>query len=199
MKLFVKRVFSEDGTGFRIFDESGDCRYTVNVETEGNDDPRSLWNNGYESAAVANEALKAIDEMGDDELRGLKAEALLCRAYAMFQTANIFCMAYDPQKADEYLGIPYPKEPGVSVEERGTLRQTYENINADIEEALPLLDDNHLKVPKYHFNTKAAYAFAARFNLFYHNYDKAIEYATRALGNNVAGVLRNIASYMDLI
>ena len=36
MKLFVKRVFSEDGTGFRIFDESGDCRYTVNVETEGN-------------------------------------------------------------------------------------------------------------------------------------------------------------------
>lgn len=166
------------------------------VETEGNDDPRSLWNNGYESAAAANEALAAIGN--DASLRGQRAEALLCRAYAMFQTANIFCMAYDPQKADEYLGIPYPKEPGVSVEERGTLRQTYENINADIEEALPLLDDNHLKVPKYHFNTKAAYAFAARFNLFYHNYDKAIEYATRALGNNVAGVLRNIASYMDL-
>ena len=164
------------------------------VETEGNDDPRSLWNNGYASAAVANEALAVIGN--DASLRGQRAEALLCRAYAMFQTANIFCMAYDPQKADEYLGIPYPKEPGVSVEERGTLRQTYENINADIEEALPLLDDNHLKVPKYHFNTKAAYAFAARFNLFYHNYDKAIEYATRALGNNVAGVLRNIASYM---
>ena len=155
---------------------------------------RVLWNNGYASAAVANEALAVIGN--DASLRGQRAEALLCRAYAMFQTANIFCMAYDPQKADEYLGIPYPKEPGVSVEERGTLRQTYENINADIEEALPLLDDNHLKVPKYHFNTKAAYAFAARFNLFYHNYDKAIEYATRALGNNVAGVLRNIASYM---
>ena len=169
-----------------------------NVETEGNDDPRSLWNNGYESAAVANEALKAIDEMGDDELRGHKAEALLCRAYAMFQTANIFCMAYDPSKADEYMGIPYPKVAGESVDERGTLRETYENINADIEAALPLLDDNHLKVSKYHFNSKAAYAFAARFNLYYHNYDKAIEYATRALGNNVPGVLRNIAAYNQL-
>lgn len=169
-----------------------------NVETEGNDDPRSLWNNGYESAAVANEALKAIDEMGGDELRGHKAEALLCRAYAMFQTANIFCMAYDPSKADEYMGIPYPKVAGESVDERGTLRETYENINADIEEALPLLDDNHLKVSKYHFNSKAAYAFAARFNLYYHNYDKAIEYATRALGNNVPGVLRNIAAYDQL-
>ena len=169
-----------------------------NVETENNDDPRSLWNSGYESAAVANEALSAIEKMDENELRGHKAEALLCRAYAMFQTANIFCMAYDPTKADEYLGIPYPKVPGESVNERGTLRETYENINADIEAALPLLDDNHLKVSKYHFNTKAAYAFAARFNLYYHNYDKAIEYATRALGSNVAGVLRNLAAYDDL-
>ena len=169
------------------------------VETEGNDDPRSLWNSGYESAAVANEALSAINEMGNpSELRGQRAEALLCRAYAMFQTANIFCMAYDPTKANEYMGIPYPKVAGESVEERGTLQETYENINADIEEALPLLDDNHLKVAKYHFNTKAAFAFAARFNLFFHNYDKAIEYATRALGNNMPGVLRNIAAYNDL-
>ena len=186
----------DNGTNYTAQPNQDKIYRWQDVETEGNDDPRSLWNNGYESAAVANEALAAIGS--DASMRGQRAEALLCRAYAMFQTANIFCMAYDPQKADEYMGIPYPKEPGVSVNERGTLRETYENINADIEEALPLLDDNHLKVTKYHFNTKAAYAFAARFNLFYHNYDKAIEYATRALGNNVASVLRNIAPYMDL-
>lgn len=166
------------------------------VETENNDDPRSLWNGGYEAAAAANEALAAIGD--NPALRGQRAEALLCRAYAMFQTANIFCMAYNPEKADEYMGIPYPKAPGVTVDDRGTLRETYDNINADIEEALPLLDDNHITVPKYHFTTKAAYAFAARFNLFYHQYDKAIEYASRVLGSSPAGMLRNLEAYQGL-
>lgn len=186
----------DNGTAYKAQPNQDKIYHWQDVETEGNDDPRSLWNGGYEAAAAANEALAAIGD--DPAMRGQHAEALLCRAYAMFQTANIFCMAYDPQKADQYMGIPYPKEPGVSVDERGTLRQTYENINADIEAALPLLDDNHLAVPKYHFNTKAAYAFAARFNLFYHKYDKAIEYANRALGNNVAGVLRDISAYETL-
>jgi hypothetical protein len=30
------------------------------------------------------------------------------------------------------MGVPYPKVAGESVDERGTLRETYENINADI-------------------------------------------------------------------
>lgn len=90
------------------------------------------------------------------------------------------------------------RKPGVSVSERGTLQELYENINADIEEALPLLDDAHLRSPKYHFNSKAAYAFAARFNLYFHKYDKAIQYATAAIGSNPLGVLRNYAQYLTL-
>jgi hypothetical protein len=107
-------------------------------------------------------------------------------------------MAYDPTKADQYLGLPYPKVSGESIDSRGTLAELYKNIDADIEAALPLLDDSHLTVPKYHFNSKAAYAFAARFNLYYHNYDKAIQYATRALGDNPASVLRNIQQFMSM-
>jgi hypothetical protein len=169
------------------------------VTSESNDDPRTLWNVYYECVGVANETLRAIDEMGNPaSLRGQRAEALLCRAYSMFELTNTFCMAYNPEKADEYMGVPYPKEPGVSVNERGTLRQTYENINADIEEALPLVDNNHLAIPKYHFNNKAAYAFAARFNLYYHNYDKAISYASQVLGDNPANVLREWSKYTEL-
>lgn len=169
------------------------------ITTTGNDDPYYVWNAHYSSAATANQVLASLESLPqNDNTAGIRAEALLCRAWAIFRLSNAFCMAYDPNNADKYLGLPYPKVAGVSVDERGTLKELYDNINADIEEALPLLSDDHLKSAKYHFNTKAAYAFAARFNLYYHNYDKAIQYATAALGNDPAGVLRNIAQYNNL-
>lgn len=169
------------------------------VETQGNDDPRTIWSSVYTAVGTANQALAAVNTLtSSDETNGMKAEALLCRAYGMFQLANTFCMAWNPDHADDYLGLPYPKVPDVSVNERGTLKELYANINADIEEALPLLNDAHLTVPKYHFNTKAAYAFAARFNLYYMNYDKAIEYASKVLGSNPSSILRDVASYGSL-
>lgn len=169
------------------------------VETTGNDDPKEIWDACYMSVATANAALDGIASVGEDATtKPMKAEALLCRAYSLFLLSNTFCMAYDPTKADEYMGIPYPKTSGQSVDERGTIGETYANINADIEEALPLLDDTYLTTPKYHFNSRAAYAFAARFNLYYHNYDKAIEYATKALGGDPASLLRATSTYATL-
>lgn len=169
------------------------------VEGRSNDDPRTLWNSYYEAAATANQALESIDALGNPtELLGQRAEALLCRAYAMFQCANTFCMAYDPAKANEYMGIPYPKAAGVSVDARGTLEETYANIAEDIEAAVPTLSEEHLSVPKFHWNKKAANAFAARFFLYYHQYDKAIKYATEAMGPNPSENLHNIGQWSSL-
>lgn len=170
----------------------------IDVTSQGNDDPRGLWNSYYSAIGTANAALAAIDEMGNPaSLSGQRAEALLCRAFAMFRLANVFCMAYDPTHP-EYLGLPYPKVSGVSVDERGTQEELWANINADIEEALPMVSEAHLTVPKYHFNQRAAYAFAARFNLFYHKYDKAIEYATKAIGEDPTPLLRNWSRFSSL-
>lgn len=162
------------------------------VTTQGNDDPRSLWNDYYFAVASANEALAAIDRIGNPaSMKGQRAEALLCRAWAMFRLGTLFCMAYNPDI--EYMGLPYPKVMGQEIVERGTLNELYDNINADIEEALPNISDNHLDIPKYHFNRKAAYAFAARFNLYYLKFEKAIRYATEAIGEDPSSLLRNWA------
>lgn len=172
------------------------------ITSEGNDDPKSLWNSYYGAVAAANQALQSIEELGNPaSLSGQRAEALLCRAYSMYRLATTFCMAYNPDKADEYMGLPYPLKPETTVKpkyERGTLRQLYENINKDIEEALPNVSEDIYTQPKYHFNKKAAYAFAARFNLYYMNYDKTIEYANAVLGNNPASVLRDFTQYLSL-
>ena len=85
--------------------------------------------------------LKAIEELGGGaDYDAQRGEALICRAFAHFQLANLFCMPYDASTAESTLGIPYTTEPETTVLpdgiERGTLAHTYEMIDSDIEEAL---------------------------------------------------------------
>lgn len=188
---------TDNGKQYSIYTTLKDETYRFqDVTDESNDSPYYIWGGFYQAIAAANQALSAIEELGDPaELSAQKAEAKLCRAYSMFQLATTFCMAWNPEKADEYLGLPYPHHAMEDVESRGTLRELYENINQDIEEALPYVSDDLYSVPKYHFNLKAAYAFAARFNLYYMNYDKCIEYANMVLGSVPTSVMRNYEPY----
>ena len=174
------------------------------VTDQGNDSPYYVWNHFYSAVASANQALYSIEQMGMTNVaRGQVAEAKLCRAYGMFMLAQVFCMEWNPDKADEYLGLPYPLKPEENLNatyERGTLRQLYEAIDKDIEEALPYVDDElYGSTPKYHFNRQAAYAFATRFNLYYLNWDKVIAYANEVLGpGDPTSRLRNYAQYEEL-
>lgn len=173
-------------------------------EDVGEDDwdtPQEVWDACYKAVAAANQALEAIEELGTPgDCLPYKGEALLCRAYGHFVLANTFCMPYDAGEAGSCLGIPYVEAPETAVGtvyERGTLKDVYEKIDRDIEEALPYITDEAYDVPLYHFNKRAAYAFAARFKLFYGNAPKAAEYATEALGDAPAASLRNLYGYSE--
>lgn len=164
------------------------------------DSPQEVWDANYKAIATANQVLEAIEQLGTpEECLPYKGEALLCRAYGHFQLANTFCMAYNEQTAANELGIPYITAPEKTVGviyDRGTLKEVYDNINTDIEEALPLIKQAVFSVPLYHFNAKAANAFAARFNLFYgKDYDKVIKYATEAIGDDPTSILRDLSGY----
>ena len=79
------------------------------TETGVPDVPQKLWNASYTAVATANAALEFIAAQPNKEAyETQKGEAKLCRAYAMFQLANVFCRAYDPNTADKELGLPYP-------------------------------------------------------------------------------------------
>lgn len=173
------------------------------MTSDDSDAPKNIWDAHYNAIASANQALTSIENLGGgSEFDAQRGEALICRAFAHFQLANLFCMPYDEVKADKTLGIPYIVSPETQVMpegiERGTLEHTYEMIEKDIEEALPLIDDDMYMVPKYHFNKKAAYAFAARFNLYRHNFDKVIEYADKVLGTSPAAAVRDWKSFSGL-
>ena len=168
------------------------------TDTDG-DAPQGIWDACYMAIASANHALQAIEQMGNpSSLSAQRGEALICRAYGHFVLATTFCEAYNYETAGNKLGIPYSITPEAEVAPhyvRGTLAETYSKIAADIEEGLPLINDNLYSVPKYHFNRKAAHAFAARFYLYYlqadkSNYEKVIEYASVVLGTVPSKVLR---------
>ena len=80
-----------------------------------------------------------------------------------------FCNAYNTHASQE-LGIPYMTKVETTVQPqygRGTLQETYEKIEKDLLDGMALISDDSYSVPKYHFTRKAAYAFAARFYLYY--------------------------------
>lgn len=174
------------------------------IETN-NESPQQIWSNGYQAIANANYSLQAVEKLQStyptSELNEIKAEGLLCRAYGHFMLANEFCMAYSSADADKQLGIPYIEEPVTELNphyERGTIADLYAKIDRDIQEALPLVGDSHLTIPKYHFNEQAAYAFACRFYLYYEKWDKAIYYANLCLGASPETMLRDYQALADI-
>lgn len=164
----------------------------------GNDSPDHIWSRHYNCIEQANQALASIEELGGaktEELQNTKGEALLLRAYNSFLLVNEFSMAYNSKTSDKDMGIYYSTSPESLTEiqtqtNRGTVASVYEMIAKDIEAGIPLINDNY-KVPKYHFNKKAAYAFATRFYLYYEKWDKAKEYADKLLGSTPGAYLRD--------
>ncbi|MBQ8655550.1 MAG: RagB/SusD family nutrient uptake outer membrane protein [Prevotella sp.] len=181
-----------------------------NYSINSDDTPYQVWEAYYSGISVCNHAIAAMEEMStnpatDPELSHSWGEAHVLRAYLHFILVNVFAEAYknDAQSAQDK-GIPYVTIPEDVVqvdystsEFLHNVKETYDLIEKDLLEGLPLIDDSKFtqsQVSAYHFNKNAANAFAARFYLFKRDYDKCIYYATEALGSNPSSMLRKWGS-----
>lgn len=160
----------------------------------GNDTHFRSWELCYKSIAACNQVLQAIEQSGDPaSMRAAKAEALVARAWNHFELATLFTLPYGKNSGSD-MGLPYMTTPEITVRpnySRGTVEELYKNIAEDLEAGLPYIDNSLHAQTKFHFNTKAAYAFATKFYMAYGKFDKAIEAATKVLGDNPAQVLRD--------
>ena len=172
------------------------------------DTPAFLWNNFYEKINSVNEALSAIDRViangGEltEKLRAARGEGLLIRAYSHFILVNVFSQAYKDSVASmNDIGVPYVTRVITdfgSTFSRGTVTETYAKIRADLEQGLKDISDVNYTVPKWHFNTEAAHAFAARFYLFVREYDKVVEHANAVLGTDNEQLLTKMFDFAPL-
>jgi hypothetical protein len=182
-------------------------RFIENIQSREKDSPDFYWAACYKAIAAANQALKYIEEAGNTrELQAYKGEALLCRAYAHFMLGIFFARPFEDESSTSNPGIPYIKEVEdvvVKKYDRGTVLSMYDNIQQDIEDGLPLIDDDayaNSEALAYHFNKRAAYAFATRFYIFKKDYTNVIKYAKLCFPNpNVLSAsLRDVVSYKIL-
>lgn len=185
----------DKGTTGRDLPNSSPWNYIDQIDATSVDTPPFYWNSCYKAIAAANYALEAIDKAGNTaEYSASRGEALVARAYVHFMLVTFFAKAYDPATADSDPGIPYVTLPQKIVEgnyTRGTVAGVYANIEKDLLEGLPLIKNNSYRVPKYHFTTQAAHAFATRFYLFKKNYQKVIDHANAVFpGTTISDNLR---------
>lgn len=169
------------------------------------DSPGEIWEYYYNSIASANAALEAIENKRDangnlsENLTIARSEALLLRAYCHFILVNVFSQAYKDEEASKNdVGVPYVTTRETTLRQsydRGNVTDTYQKIGEDLEEGLKHISDKYYKAPKYHFNTNAAHAFAARYYLYKREYQKVIDHANYVLGTDSASAGKMMMNY----
>lgn len=201
---------------YQFNDEAYAWKSIQNYSMGTTDTPYQVWEAYYAGIAVCNHAIAAMKEqcpgiedmtpeqiaVAFPEYAASWGEAHILRAYEHFILVNVFALSYkNDAMSMQDRGIPYVTEPETTVQVDystsnylRSVKEVYDCIEKDIVMAVPLIDDSNYRVPAYHFNRNAAFAFAARFYLFKRDYAKSLEYANKALGNNPSSMLFKWAS-----
>lgn len=140
-----------------------------------------LWESEYKRIYEANLMVNTSVTGTDDERR----EALSCgyfmRAYSLFELATFYCMPWSEANKGE-LGVPLRL--GTDYEEnisRGTLGQTYDQIFADLDKAEANAVYDAVPSMPWRVSRCAVNALRARIHLARGEFEKALDYANRAL------------------
>lgn len=144
----------------------------------------SDWNNAYQRILYANMALGVEQILPSPDRRQawntVKGQALFHRAWTFYQLAQTFCRPYDERTADKDLGIPLRLDFDATLKVgRGTLRETYDRILEDLNEALSLLPESVQS--NFQPSKAAAHALLGRIYLEQGDYVRSLDHSSEAL------------------
>ena len=142
------------------------------------------WRRHYQNVLLPNIALELLDENeleGNDEIlkAQLRAEAHFIRAFHFFELAIAYGL-YPNQTNENELGIVLRQTSSLTESlKRATLKQTFEFILADLQEALkyPTQEKKYF----YRIGIPSVHALVARIHLYLRNYDQALFHSNEAL------------------
>ncbi|WP_195715199.1 RagB/SusD family nutrient uptake outer membrane protein [Ancylomarina sp. 16SWW S1-10-2] len=140
----------------------------------------SSWTNAYEAIWFTNFVINSIGSLeGDaDEKANLIAEVHLIKAYKQFNLALKHCLYPSSANAEE-MGIPLKNETEFGLTTvRASLGETFEQIEADLIEGLKI---DKPRTDSWRESDASAAALAARIYLYMHDFDKAKQYAEKAV------------------
>lgn len=147
------------------------------------------WNTPYEQVFYANVVLEGLDKIGlttanETEWKSIRGRALFYRAFAFYELAQLFCEPYSAD-ASASLGIPLRLTADVGAPvERATVKETYDQILLDLQEAAQLLPETPDVATRP--TSVSNKALLARVYLSMEDYENAEAYASAALERNAA-------------
>lgn len=140
------------------------------------------WQTCYRAIYLSNLVLYQLDDLklkGEDA-DAVRGQALALRAARYLDASQIWCLAYNPDTADNTLGLPLRLHPDMGTPSvRSTLKETYAQIIADLKASIPLLPER--PVSRMRIARDAAYGFLARTYLYMGDYGNALLNAQKAL------------------
>lgn len=140
------------------------------------------YNHIYTYNTVINNVLNVPDGT-ESERKRLWSEALLGRAFEYLILVNAYAVHYNPATAAKVLGVPLVLSEDINAKyKRNTVAEVYEQIEKDLNAALPNLATS---VPNnFRPQKSVGYAFLSRMYLYMGEYQKALTNANQALALN---------------
>ena len=145
-----------------------------------------IWRTYYQFILNANMILESLEKVdksnaADATLANyVKGECLSIRSWSHFQLVQYFAKAYVAGTTNSQLGIPYRSSSSTENMARNTVEDVYSKINADLNDATTLLEGYSAKGVN-HISEAVAWGYKARVALTQQNYEKAGEYAAKAI------------------
>lgn len=111
-------------------------------------------------------------------------EVRCARALAYSELIKCFCEAYDPENADNQLGVVLRSSYSAQeVARRASLKSSYEFVLEDLEAAEKLLDIKNDKADGVYFTQAAVHAIRARVALFMKDWDLAVKESDKLINH----------------
>lgn len=161
----------------------GSMKYTDRVLTSTN--VYLIWTTFYNLIKTANDILNVVDpETTEASLKAYRGQAYAARAYSYLNLVQIFQFTYAGHENSP--AVPLVTESmeieNLSKNPRATVKQVYELIISDLDEAIQLLEGfDRSAEQKNMYNQNVAYGLRARTNLLMQNWQAAADDAQRAM------------------
>lgn len=152
--------------------------------TSTSDRPIGWWTFFYKIIMASNNIIAYVpNATASEELKNnVVGQALALRAFAYYNLINIYQLTYDGNINAK--GVPIYTEPtdkNTIGKGRGTVKQVYDQINADLELAIAKLKNAEAQKNKSHIDLYAAYGLKARVALMMKDWTTAKTMAQKAL------------------
>ena len=174
-----------------------DCVYGDNPQTL---DLQYFWFASYKIIYGANSNIESIPVGVDAATDHLLGENYFIRAIAHLNLCNVFATpyTYGAEKRADMPGVVLRNSTDCSVTTRATVGQVYDQIVADLQEAMKLMEpmkETPRGFNKGYANYYAAAGLLTRVYLYMGEYDKCAALADEILGGNAASKLDDITTY----